>query len=102
MGSRVIKVYQPWPAPVRAARYSDPAVLPEIGAWVARLREQGLVGSDVGFAIRDGRGGPVGVLGDGVGECELRPTAYLVFGRGGLRVVDEVAFTGQYHDPAEA
>src|ERR1051325_1098302 len=88
MGSRVIKVYQPWPVPVRAARYSDPAVLPEIGAWVTRLREQGLVPPDVDFAIRDGIGGLVGVLGDDAGEHELRPTAYLVFGRGRLRVVD--------------
>lgn len=99
MRSRVIRIYQPWPTPVRAACYTDPAVLPEIGAWVGKLREQGLVPPDVGFAIRDGGGGPVGVLDDRDGEHELRPAGFLVFGRGGLRVLDESAFFGQYHDP---
>jgi hypothetical protein len=100
MRSRVIRVYQPWPTPVRAARYTDAAVLPEIGAWVARLRDQGLVPPDVDFVIRDGRGGPVGVLGDQSGEHELRPAGFLVFGRGRLEVLDESSFFGQYHDPA--
>nr|CTQ89261.1 hypothetical protein [Kibdelosporangium sp. MJ126-NF4] len=96
----MIRIYQPWPTPVRAARYTDPAVLPEIGAWVDRLREQGLVPPDVDFAIREGCGGPVGVLDDHDGEHELRPAGFLVFGCGRLRVLDESAFFGQYHDPA--
>jgi hypothetical protein len=100
MRSRVIRVYQPWPTPVRAARYTDAAVLPEIGAWVTRLRDQGLVPPDVDFVIRDGCGGPVGVLGDKTGEHELRPAGFLVFGRGRLEVLDESSFFGQYHDPA--
>lgn len=100
MRSRVIRVYQPWPKPVRAARYTDAAVLPEIGAWVTRLRDQGLVPPDVDFVIRDGGGGPVGVLGDQAGEHELRPAGFLVFGRGRLEVLDESSFFGQYHDPA--
>lgn len=99
MRTRVIRIYQPWPTPVRAACYTDPAVLPEIGAWVARLREQGLVPPDIGFTIRRDKGDPVGVLGDETGEHELRPTGFLVFGRGELRVLDEAAFFGQYHDP---
>jgi hypothetical protein len=99
MRSRVIRVYQPWPTPVRAACYTEPAVLPEIDAWVRRLREQGLVPPDVGFAIRQGDHGPVGVLGDQAGEHELRPTGFLVFSRRELRVLDESAFFGQYHDP---
>jgi hypothetical protein len=100
MRSRVIRVYQPWPTPVRAARYTDAAVLPEIGAWVTRLRDQGLVPPDVDFVIRDGGGGPVGVLGDKTGEHELLPAGFLVFGRGRLEVLDESSFFGQYHDPA--
>lgn len=99
MPSQVIKVYLPWPTPVRAARYTDPSVLPAIRAWVARLRDQGLVPPDVDFAIRDGADGPVGVLGDRAGEYELRPTGFLVFGSRGLRVLDEVSFFGAYHDP---
>ncbi|TCO55030.1 hypothetical protein [Actinocrispum wychmicini] len=99
MPSRVIRVYQPWPTPVRAARYTDASVLPEISAWVTRLREQGLVPPDVDFAIRDGADGLVGVLGDRCGEHELRPTGFLVFGRRGLRILDEASFFGQYHDP---
>jgi hypothetical protein len=99
MRSHVIRIYQPWPTPVRAARYTDPAVLPEIGAWVARLRETGLVPADVGFAVRDDQGGPVGVLGDQAGEHELRPAGFLVFGMRGLRVLDEATFFGSYHDP---
>jgi hypothetical protein len=100
MRSRVIRVYQPWPVPVRAARYTDPAVLPEIGAWVTKLRDQGLVAQDVDFVIRDDSGGPVGVLGDQAGKHELRLAGFLVFGRGGLKVLDEAAFYGQYRDPA--
>jgi hypothetical protein len=99
MRSRVIRVYQPWPTPVRAACYTDPSVLPEIDAWVNRLREQGLVPPDVEFAVRDEPDGPVGVLGDGAGEHKLRAGGFLVFGRRGLRVLDESAFFGQYHDP---
>jgi hypothetical protein len=95
----VIRVYQPWPTPVRAACYTDPSVLQEIDAWVSRLREQGLVPPDVDFAIRDERDGPVGVLGDQTGEHELRPNAFLVFGHCGLQVLDESSFFGQYHDP---
>ncbi|MCE7002678.1 hypothetical protein LWC34_07515 [Kibdelosporangium philippinense] len=97
MRSRVIRIYQPWPTPVRAACYTDPAVLPEIDAWVDRLRERGLVPPDVDFVIRDGE---VGVLNDRDGEHELRPTGFLVFGRGRLQVLDESTFFGQYHDPA--
>ncbi|ALG11251.1 hypothetical protein AOZ06_34150 [Kibdelosporangium phytohabitans] len=96
----MIRIYQPWSTPVRAACYTDPAVLPEIDAWVDRLREQGLVPPDVDFVIRDGGGGPVGVLDDHDGEHELHPAGFLVFGRGRLRVLDESAFYGQYHDPA--
>lgn len=102
MRTRVIRVYQSWPSPVRAARYTDPAVLPEIGAWVNRLREQGLVASDVAFTIRDETSGPVGVLGDETGEQELRRAGFLVFGRGGLQVLDESDFFGRYHDPEPA
>ncbi|GAB3895219.1 hypothetical protein GCM10029964_074790 [Kibdelosporangium lantanae] len=99
MPSRVIRVYQPWPTPVRAAHYTDPSALEEIDAWVTRLRDQGLVPADVAFAIRDDPDGPVGVLGDRTGEHELRPTGFLVFSRRGLRVLDERTFFGQYHDP---
>jgi hypothetical protein len=95
----VIKVYQPWPAPVRAACYSDPAVLPEIDRWVGNLREQGLIPADVEFTIRREHEVPVGVLSDGAGEHELRPAGFLVFGRGGLRVLDNRTFFRQYHDP---
>ena len=98
---RVIRIYQPWPAPVRAACYRDPSALPEIEGWVASLREQGLVRPDVEFTVATRRGGLVGVLRDRAGEHELAPSGYLVFGQCGLRVFDERSFFQRYHDPQE-
>ena len=96
---RVIKLYQPWPAPVLAACYREPSVLPEIERWVSTLREQGKIASDVGFAIRRRRGALVGVLRDRTGECELPRGGFLVFGQAGLRVLDERSFFLQYYEP---
>ena len=96
----MIKLYQPWPAPVLAACYREPAVLPEIERWVGTLREQGRIAPDVGFdVVRDRRGAPVGVLRDRTGQCELPQGCFLVFGRAGLRVLDERSFFLLYREP---
>jgi hypothetical protein len=95
----VIKIYQPWPSPVQAAYYRDPSVLPDIDRWVSALREQGRVPPDVGFTIRERRGALVGVLCDRAGDHELPPGGFLVFGHGGLHVLDERSFFRLYHDP---
>ena len=64
----MIKLYQPWPAPVLAACYRDPSVLPEIERWVGDLRERGKIAPDVGFGTRRRGGVLVGVLRDLAGE----------------------------------
>ncbi|MGQ0837743.1 hypothetical protein [Actinokineospora sp.] len=97
--SRVIRIYHPWPAPVQAARYSDPGALPEIRLWVTSLRAQGRIAPDVDFTIHRSQGVEVGLLRDRSGAHELPPSAFLVFGRDGLRVLDAHAFWRQYHDP---
>jgi hypothetical protein len=97
--TRVIKLYQPWPAPVQAACFRDETVLPEIEQWVTTLRERGGVPTEVGFAVRRRRGALVGVLHDRLGEHELTPGAFLVFGRCGLHVLEERAFFQRYQDP---
>lgn len=94
-----MKIYQPWPAPVRAARYRDPSVLPDIDRWVAELRETGHVPPDVGFSVRCGGDALIGVLHDRAGEHELPPGAFLVFGPAGLHVLDERSFFRRYRDP---
>jgi hypothetical protein len=95
----VIKLYQPWPSPVQAACYRHPSVLPDIGAWVCTLREQGSIPPDTEFSIYPGAGAPVGVLSDRSGEQVLRRGAFLVFGHCGLRVLDERSFFRYYHEP---
>jgi hypothetical protein len=95
----VIKLYQPWPAPVLAACYREPAVLPEIERWVGMLREQGRIPADVGFGTRRRGGALVGVLRDRLAECELAQGDFLVFGRAGLRVLNERSFFLQYYEP---
>lgn len=94
----MIKLYQPWPAPVLAACYREPDVLPVLERWVAALREDGKISPDVGFSIRARGNHLVGVLRDRTGECELSRGAFLVFGRTGLRVLDERAFFAQYQE----
>jgi hypothetical protein len=95
----VIKLYQPWPAPVLAACYREPAVLPEIERWVGALREQGRIAADVGFGTRRRGGSLVGVLRDRAGERELAQGGFLVFGPEGLRVLDERSFFLRYYEP---
>ena len=95
----MIKIYQPWPAPVRAACYDGRAALTEIEAWVGRLRARGHVGGEIGFSVHERAGTAVGVLSDATGEHELRPSGYLVFGCGGLQVLDSRSFHRLYHDP---
>jgi hypothetical protein len=95
----VIKLYQPWPAPVLAACYRDASVLPDIERWVDMLREQGRIGFDVGFGTRRRDGALVAVLRDRAGECELPQGGFLVFGQAGLRVLDERSFFLQYYEP---
>lgn len=96
---KTIKFYQPWPAPVLAACHRDASVLPEIERWVDGLREQGKIGIDVRFGTRRRGGALVGVLCDRAGECELPRGSFLVFGRAGLRVLDERAFFTLYREP---
>lgn len=95
----MIKIYQPWPAPVRAACYRDASALPEIDRWVGTLRERGRIPPDVHFDVRHRRGILVGVLCDRAGEHELAPGDFLVFGRDGLGVLDQRSFFRLYHDP---
>jgi hypothetical protein len=95
----VIKLYLPWPAPVLAACYREPNVLPELERWVEALREQGKIGQDVGFSVRARGDSLVGVLCDRMGERVLTRGGFLVFGRSGLCVLDERAFFAQYHEP---
>jgi hypothetical protein len=97
--SQVIRMYQPWPAPVQAASYRDASVLPEIDRWVATLREHGRIAPDVHFDVRQRGPVLVGVLRDRSGEHELEPGAFLVFGHGGLQVLDERSFFRIYHAP---
>lgn len=99
MPSRVIKFYQPWPAPVRAACFRDVSALPEIERWVTTLRERGGIAADVAFAVRRRAGSLIGVLHDAAGEQELEPGAFLVLGRNGLRVLDAHSFFRHYRDP---
>jgi hypothetical protein len=89
----------PWPAPVQAACFRNESVLPEIERWVATLRERGGVPADVEFAVCRRRGALVGVLRDRLGEHELGPGAFLVFGRCGLQVLEERAFFQRYQVP---
>ena len=95
----MIKLYQPWPAPVLAACYREPSVLPEIARWVDGLREQGRIAADVGFGTRRRAGALVGVLRDRTGECELSQGSFLVFGQAGLQVLDERSFFLRYYEP---
>jgi hypothetical protein len=95
----VIKLYQPWPAPVLAACYREPSVLPEIERWVGALREQGRIAADVGFGTRRRGGALVGVLRAGAAECELSQGSFLVFGQAGLQVLDERSFFLRYYEP---
>lgn len=95
----VIKIYQPWPVPVQAACYRDPSVLPEIDRWVADLREEGRIRPDVGVTIRERRGALVAVLRDAAGDHELPRGGFLVFGSGGLHVLDAQSFHRLYRDP---
>ncbi len=97
--SDVVKFYQPWPAPVQAACFREPSALPEIEAWVTALRERGAVASDVELIIRRRGGTLIGVLRDRSGEHELTTGGFLVYGRGGLRVLGDREFFQQYHDP---
>lgn len=97
--SEVIRFYQPWPAPVQAACFSGSTVLPEIEGWVTALRERGAIATDVELIIRRRGGTLIGVLRDRSGERELPPGGFLVYGRGGLQVLDERSFFRQYHDP---
>lgn len=94
-----MRLYEPWPAPVLAACYREAGVLSEIARWVGALREQGRVGPEVGFSVRSRGGTLVGVLRDRMGECELLRGSFLVFGRAGLRVLDERGFFAQYREP---
>ncbi|CRK62052.1 hypothetical protein [Alloactinosynnema sp. L-07] len=113
----MIKVYHPWPVPVRALCYSEPAAPAEMQAWVHALRERGLVDADVRFAVRraatevpgEPNTVPAGVLGAGVlpvgvlmagGQtCEVSPSDFLVHGQGGLEVVERMAFMRRYREP---
>jgi hypothetical protein len=92
----VIKLYQPWPAPVWAARFGHQSALTEIERWVAALRDQGRVAADVDFTVRRRDAGLAGVLHDRAGEHELPPGGFLVFGHDGLRVFDERSFHRRY------
>jgi hypothetical protein len=84
---------------VRAACYGDPSALPEIAQWVRTLREQGLVPPEVEFAVASRGDALVGVLRDREGEHELPLDGFLVFGRCGLRVLDQRTFLQRYHEP---
>lgn len=95
----VVRLYQPWPAPVQAACYRDRAALVEIQRWVRRLHEQGRISPDIELRIGERDGDPVGLLNDLSGEHELRRGEFLVFGHSGLRVFDERSFFRRYHDP---
>lgn len=97
-GLKMIKVYHPWPVPVQALCYSEPSVLTDMEVWVRRVRERGLIGSDVRFAVRREEV-PVGVLSDEGGSREVRPSAYLVFARDGFEVVDRMSFHRRYREP---
>jgi hypothetical protein len=97
--NQAIKFYQPWPAPVQAACYRDPSVLPDIDRWVTGLREQGRVPPDVHFTIRERRGDLLAVLRDRAGDHEVPRGGFLVFGNGGLHVLDERSFFRLYRDP---
>lgn len=99
MRDHLVRTYQPWPAPVQAACYSEPAVLPDIDHWVSTLREQGRVRADVAFTISRRHGVPVGVLKDASGDHELAPAWFLVLGREGLHVLDDRSFFRRYHQP---
>jgi hypothetical protein len=94
----VIKIYHPWPVPVEALCYSVPESLTEMSVWVKALRSRGLISPDVGFEIRWTQ--PLmGVL-TGTGRaCEVQPSAFLVFGRNGLEVLDRMTFLRQYKEP---
>lgn len=94
----MIRIYQPWPAPVQAARYRDAAALPEIDRWVTALRDAGQVPAEVDFSVRRRGGVLVGVLRDRSGDHELAPGGFLVFGHGGLAVLDELSFFRRYRD----
>ncbi|WP_436494383.1 hypothetical protein [Actinokineospora sp. HUAS TT18] len=94
----MIKIYHPWPVPVEAVCYSVPESLTEMAVWVNALRARGLVGPDVGFEIRWTE--PLtGVLTDGGRSREVAPSAFLVFSRNGLEVVDRMAFLRSYREP---
>ena len=95
----MVRMYEPWPAPVQAACFRDPAALPEIDRWVTGLRDQGRIPADVDFHVRRRAGALLGVLQDRSGEHELPPGGFLVFSGGGLRVLDEVAFFREYRAP---
>ncbi|HET9141806.1 hypothetical protein [Actinophytocola sp.] len=92
------KLYQPWPTPVRAACFHDAATLPEIERWVGELRDDGRVGPGTHLTVQRRGGALIGVLHDQSGDHELLPGSFLVFGRGGLRVLDERTFFRLYRE----
>jgi len=94
------KLYQPWPAPVRAACFRDAATLPEIDGWVAELADRGLVGAGTYFRVERRDGALIGVLHTQSGEQDLLPGSFLVFGGEGLRVLDEPTFFRLYREQA--
>ena len=95
----IVRLYQPWPAPVQAACYRDRPALVEIRRWVERLRAQGRISPDLRFSVGERDGDPVGIITDLTGEQQLRRGEFLVFGHSGLRVLDQRSFFRRYHDP---
>lgn len=98
----MIKLYQPWPAPVLAACLTGPAVLPEIARWIAGLRDQGRIPPDIRFVLEPRAGSLIGVLHTGAGRHELSPGSFLVFTQEGLQVLTSTAFFEHYYEPARS
>ncbi|RLK54796.1 hypothetical protein [Actinokineospora cianjurensis] len=96
--STVARYYLPWPAPVQAAHYTDPAVLPAISHWVTALRQQGKVSPNVTFTLTTDTP-PTATLTDDSGQHVLLPKSYLVLNHHGLHVLDPHTFHRHYQPP---
>ncbi|WP_253841272.1 hypothetical protein [Actinokineospora globicatena] len=98
--STVARYYQPWPAPVQAAHYTDSTVLSDISHWVTALRQQGKVAPEVTFTITTDDP-PTGLLTDPTGTHPLPLKAFLVLSHRGLHVLDPHTFHRTYHSPTD-
>ncbi|OLR91743.1 hypothetical protein [Actinokineospora bangkokensis] len=92
-----VRIYHPWPAPVRAVPYDDPSDLWQMRRWVESQRAAGKTGAR--FTVDWREDTAVGVLHDDGGLiAEVRPSDFLVRTDRDWRVMGAGAFWRTYRE----